>query len=285
MSTHISQIILSKIEKENIKPKARWYFVIEHGVLWIPGVLVTILGAVAVAGTLYSVVHSGWEYSEFVYQSQVGFIIEAVPLLWIGSLFFFSLVIVKALRTTHSGYRLSTKGILFGSIAVSIILGVIIYTVDEIFEVKSLIRYQVQVREQHIVTSLEKGRLVGLVEKKYETSILVRDKNNILWDVDLSLLGSTTPTFVKEGKSINIIGTTTREADNNQETGGTTTENNGKEFIACAIFSRETEVFVHSSSTSNTKKYTPRMFNQNNNPDCKALLDEIKRNIRTTVPS
>ena len=27
MSTHISQIILNKIEKENIKPKARWYFV------------------------------------------------------------------------------------------------------------------------------------------------------------------------------------------------------------------------------------------------------------------
>ena len=279
MSTHISQIILNKIEKENIKPKAKWYFVAEHTALWIPGIVVTVLGAVAIAGMLYSAVHSGWEYREFVYPSQVDFFVKTVPLLWITSFIFFGSLITQALRTTHSGYRLSTKRILLGSMTTSVLLGVIFYSLDEVFEVNSVIRYQVQTREEEIVSSLEKGRLVGIVEKKYDNIITVRDKNNVLWSVDLSLLGSSTPLFIQEGRSINIVGTTTDENKEEQNNDEKSSEDKEKVFIACAVFPREP-----TTSSARTKlspnNHTPKVHNQNNNPDCKLLLNEIKRNIR-----
>lgn len=279
MSTHISQIILNKIEKENIKPKARWYFVAEHAALWIPGIVVTALGAVAVAGTLYSAVHSGWEYREFVYPSQIDFIVKTIPLLWITSFIFFGSLITQALRTTHSGYRLSTKNILLGSMTTSILLGFIFYSLDEVFEVNSIIRYQVQTREEEIVSSLEKGRLVGIVEKKYENIILVRDKDNVLWSVDLSLLGSSTPLFIQEGRGINVVGTTTDENKEGQNNNDNSSEDEEKVFIACAVFRRE--LITSSIRTKlSPNNHTPKVRNQNNNPDCKLLLDEIKRNIR-----
>lgn len=280
MSTHISQIILEKIERENIKPKSRWYFVMEHAVLWIPGVLVTALGAVAVAGMLYSTIHSGWEYSDFVYPSHLAFLTDAIPFLWILSFVFFNSVIIKALRTTHSGYRLSAKGILLGSFATSVVLGIGIYTLDQIFEANSIIRYQVQQREQNVMSSLEKGRLVGRVEKKYGEMVTLRDRDNTLWNVDLSLLGSTTPTFVQEGKSINVIGTTTDEVSSNEEESDADAENTEKVFVACAVFPREGERLAHDASQQNNKLHGGRVRTANNNPDCKTLLEQIKKNVR-----
>lgn len=282
MSTHISQIILDKIQKEKIQPTPKWYFVAEHAVLWIPGVIVTFLGALAVAGILYSFIHSGWEYSEFVYPSQVDFLIEAMPFLWILSFILFNSVIVKALRTTHSGYRLSVKGILLGSVTASIFLGIGIYLCDEVFEANSIIRYQVQMRERQISSAIEKGRLIGLVEKKYQTSLLVRDRDNILWNVDLSLLGTSTFVFIQEGKSITIIGTTTDENSSN-ENNDNSGEDKEKVFIACAIFPKEVTAPVRSSSTQKVITHRPRVHTQSNNPDCKVLLNEIKKNIRSNA--
>lgn len=280
MSTHISQTILNKIQKENIQPKAKSYFVVEHAILWIPGVLVTFLGALAIAGILYSATHSGLEYGDFVYPSQLDFILESVPFLWILSFLLFNSIIVKAFRTTHSGYRLSVKGILLVSVTTSVVLGVCIYKLDETFEANSIIRYQVQMREAQVTSSLEKGRLVGYVEKKYGNILFVRDKENTLWNVDLSLLDSTTSNFTQEGKSINVIGTTTDEKNISENGNDGSEENNERVFIACAIFPREMKAPVRGSSTQKSIMRAPRVRGQSNNPDCKMLLNEIKKSVR-----
>lgn len=280
MSTDTTQTILNKIQKENIKPKARWYFVVEHAVLWIPGVLVTLLGAIAIAGILYSVVHSGWEYREFVYQSQIDFIMAAIPFIWVISFLFFNSLIVKALRTTHSGYRLSVKAILLGSVTTSIVLGAGIYASDEAFKANSVIRYQVQMREQQVLSSPEKGRLVGRVEKKYDSSVTLRDKDNTLWSVDMSGFGSTTLPFVEEGESINVIGTTTDENSKNEEEEDAEGESHERVFVACAIFPREMDSPIPDKREQPIKMRNPRIRSQNKNPDCKTLLENIKEHVR-----
>lgn len=272
MSTHISKTILDKIQKENIKPKARWYFVVEHGVLWIPGVLVTALGAVAVAGMLYAVAHSGWEYHEFIYASKIDFFVAASPFLWILSFIVFNSLIVRALRTTHLGYRLSAKKILLGSIGSSIIIGSCSYIIDEKFEADSIIRYPVHMREEQIWTSPQDGRLMGRIEKKYEDSMVVRDKNNMLWIVDMSGFGTTTFPFVVEGKSIRIIGTSTNEKT---ETGEG--ESKGETFIACAVFPWELGSPVRPQIQPFRGNRSPKMRPpQNKSPDCSVLLDHMR---------
>jgi hypothetical protein len=273
MSTHISKTILDKIEKENIKPRARWYFVVEHGVLWIPGALVTALGAVAVAGMLYAVAHSGWEYHEFIYASRVDFFVAASPFLWILSFVVFNSLIVKALRTTHLGYRLSAKKILLGSIGSSIILGSCSYIIDEKFDADSIIRYPVHIREEQIWTSPQEGRLMGRIEKKYEDSVIIRDKNNILWIIDMSGFGTTTFPFVVEGKSIRIIGTSTNESNIIGDD-----DSKGATFIACAVFPWEIGGPVRTQLQPFRGNPSPKMRQlQNKNPDCAILLDHMKR--------
>jgi hypothetical protein len=271
MSTHISQIILEKIQKENIKPKARWYFVMEHAALWIPGVLVTALGAASVAGICYGIAHSGWEHRDFVYKSKMDFMLAAVPMLWIVSFALFNSLIVRALRTTKEGYKLSVKKIMFGSIGTSIILGVGVYMLDERFEADSVIRYSVRAREEQIWTSPKAGRIAGRIEKKEEGSIVLRDKDGVLWTVDISGFGTTTFPFVVEGKSLRILGTSTDEIDEKDRT-----------FIACAVFPWEIGELARRPAppfVNGERLIKPRI--QNKNPDCKVVLDDMRAHMRS----
>lgn len=281
MSTHISQIILNKIEKENIKPKAKWYFVMEHAVLWVPGILVTALGAASVAGICYGIAHSGWEHRDFTYKSKMDFMIAAVPALWIISFALFNSLIVRALRTTKEGYKLSVTKIMLGSVGASIVLGIGLYSVDETFEVNSVIRYPVRAREMQLWTSPEEGRINGRIEKKYETSLVMRDKDNVLWTVDMSGFGSTTFPFVVEGKSIRVLGTSTYEIDEKTEDGGS--ESKEHTFVACAVFPWEIgEPIRRPAPPFASGDYRPKMRIQNKNPDCKILLDEMRNRGRAS---
>lgn len=274
MNTKISQTILHKIEKENIKPKARWYFVLEHGILWVPGILVTLLGAVAVAGIVYAVMHSGWEYNEFVYKTKVDFLIATTPFLWVISFALFNSLIVKALRTTHLGYRMSAKKIIIGSFTTSIILGCSVYVFDEKFEVDSLIRYPVHIREKGVWSSPEQGRMSGIVEKKYEKALLVRDFENRLWIVDMSGFGSTTFPFVEEGKSIRVLGTTTENISINTDV------NKEYSFVACALFPWEIGGRMHKQIPPKGEFNKPKFRLNNQNPDCESILEEMKGKVR-----
>lgn len=271
----ISQSILHKIQQENIKPKARWYFILEHIALWIPGVIVTALGALAVAGMLYAAAHSGWEYNEFIYPSKMEFLLAAAPFLWIISFIVFNSLIVKALRTTHLGYRLSVKRILLGSVTASVVIGTSGYIVDEMFKANSIIRYPVRMREEQVWSSPQKGRISGRIEKKYETSIVLRDKDNVLWSIDMSGFGSTTFPFVKEGESLRILGTSTNEVTETEDE-----ESKEHSFVACAVFPWEIGEPNRKPLIKPHPLREARNRMQNKNPDCKTLLEEMKKSVR-----
>lgn len=279
MNTNISQTILHKIEKENIKPKAKWYFVLEHAALWIPGVFVTAVGAASVAGICYGVAHAGWEYRDFLYRSKMDFMIAAVPILWVISFTLFNSLIVKALRTTHLGYRLSVKKIMLGSVATSVVLGAGLYIVDEQFEVNSVIRYPVRAREMQLWTSPEEGRINGRIEKKYDTSLVIRDKDNVLWTIDMSGFGSTTFPFIEEGKSLRVIGTSTDEINESKEEDDSD-ETKEHTFVACAVFPWEIGEPVRKPAPPFMGVRPPKMRMQNKNPDCKILLDAMRNRMR-----
>ncbi len=257
MNTLTPQSILDKIKKEEIKPKAKWRLAFEHTLLWIPGVVVTTIGAIAVAGTLYSLSHSGWEYREFTHDSLFTFIIDAFPLLWLLSFVLFSSLIVQALRTTHAGYKLSLKRILFGSIIVSIIIGWGIYIADDTYKADSFIRFSVHEREKVLWDMPSEGRLVGIVEAVEPSYVTMRDEEGELWNVTMPSLSTTTFPFIVIGDPIRVIGTTTEE----------------NTFTACLVFPWEIGgVHPPLPVLKNIKKYSPIKMT----PDCKVILETLK---------
>ena len=262
MNTHTSEAVLAKIKKENIKPKAKWYFLVKHSVLWLPGCIVTILGGFSVAGALYAANHSGWEYREFIYKTDTDFFFDAVPFLWIFSFAVFGSLIVKALRTTHKGYKLSIKVIFLSSFIISLLLGVLIYFIDDKYDADSFIRYPVHAREKGIWFSPEKGRIAGLVENIEGSVLTLRDKDDKVWNVDISGFSKVAP-FVKKGESIRVLGTSTEELG----------------FVACEVFPWEIGGFKKPPNMPFLMHGEhPKPKPQNNtNPDCKSILSQMRR--------
>jgi len=135
--------ILAAIETKQVIPRPKWYFVVRNTLLWIPGVITTLLGAYTVAGLLYGVLHS---------HPNALFLVAAIPLLWVISFMLFSIIGLSLLRHTHSGYRHTTLQLLLVSVASSIIIGILFYavtqdTIDN--KVKTYYRYPTQHEEEY----------------------------------------------------------------------------------------------------------------------------------------
>jgi hypothetical protein len=114
--------IIAAIDKQKVTPRPRAYFILRNAILWIPGILTTLLGAYTVAGILYGIIHPHWENRTYF----------AIPLLWVVSFCLFSIVTISLIRkTTSSGYRHSAEQLLLISVTVSVALGVVIYALTQ----------------------------------------------------------------------------------------------------------------------------------------------------------
>jgi len=231
--------ILEKMETENITPTPQWQFALQHGLLWIPGTLVTLVGACAWAGMLFGWKHANFaEYQRFIAPSRLQFLLETMPLIWIGSFLLFTGVIVQTLRLTPKGYRFNSRRVLGASLLISIILGTILYVIDMRGYRNAIIRYPVERQHKALWSHPEAGHIAGLVEIQDDIVILT-DLNNKQWVLDTSFLPTTTA--LTDGVMSRFVG---RQIDD-------------ENFLVCIAL---------------PWKLTPQSGNQNQNSQLKVML-------------
>jgi hypothetical protein len=139
--------ILFAIHDQQVTPLPKWYFTARNSILWVPGVITTILGAYTIAGVLYGILHAQWDQGGYVESGNPVFLIATIPLLWVVSFLVFSIISTTLLRKTSTGYRHTTLQLLLVSVASSIILGLLFYTVTQDADdnrVKTYYRYPTQ---------------------------------------------------------------------------------------------------------------------------------------------
>lgn len=201
----IKDAILEKVQKEHITPKSPWYFRARHAVLWTPGIAVTILGSFAVAGMLFGAVHAGWQYRSLTQMSVVRFLGEVIPLLWVGSLVVFGVLIVKTLRLTAKGYRYKTGAILGVSFLTSVVGGAALFALDMTVQHNALIRFETERNQKALWMAPEKGRLTGTIEIFDDGTVVLADARGDRWVLDTSELPSFSEPLVA-GTSVRMLG-------------------------------------------------------------------------------
>ncbi len=130
-TTNTTEKILSAIESRQITQRPKWYFVLRHSILWVPGIVTTLLGAYTMAGIVYGILHNPWQHPVLAHSSHPIFVTAGIPLLWIVSFGLFCLVTISLLRRTHTGYKHTALQLLLVSVAASIIIGLLFYALTQ----------------------------------------------------------------------------------------------------------------------------------------------------------
>jgi hypothetical protein len=124
----ITEEVFKKLEEGQVKPIARWHFVLRNNTFWALWGLSVAIGSCASAATIFVFFNAGWQYQSVTHDSFFRFLLDTLPLFWlvaIGLMVFFG---YYNIRHTNRGYRFSVYLVMISSVIASFIGGTILYT-------------------------------------------------------------------------------------------------------------------------------------------------------------
>ncbi len=124
----IAEEVFKKLEADQVKPIARWHFVLRNSSFWALWGLSVVLGACATAATIFVFLNSGWRYQAITHDSFFKFLLDVVPVFWIISIGAMVAFGCFNIRHTARGYRFSFYLVVIASIVASFIGGTLLYT-------------------------------------------------------------------------------------------------------------------------------------------------------------
>ncbi len=206
---NISQIVLQKIKKENIKPISREIFNIKKVLFWAAVALSLIIGAFTFALILSGFFNNDWDlYDKF----GVNFIFKTLPYFWVISFIIFIILGDFYYRKTLLGYRHTTlvivgvyllSGIIFGSIFY--VFGISEWMERSLVEVSPVYR-NIVLNRHEFWTHPEDGLLSGKIIKIEENGIQIIDSLGGVWLIDTSTSTNRGKIKIIKGERIKVLG-------------------------------------------------------------------------------
>jgi len=202
--TPVCSAVLQRLETDKVQPRSRLFFQSKECVIWTVWFFSLLVGAVAVAVTLYISMSVPYTIYEATHNNLLTALISALPFVWI--LVFISTVYLALvnLRRTKHGYRYRVYTVLAGSILLSVFAGAALQTVGGGYVLDQTIGEMIAVYpsyEQQQYTAWQEpgeGRLIGTLlpyengtsteETSNEPEFVFADMHQELWQIDTSEL-------------------------------------------------------------------------------------------------
>ena len=203
--------VFSRIKDEGITPKQKWRFLCEESGIWTLFLLALLIGSGAVAATIFSQLHVGWEYYEATHDNTLTFLVETLPHLWLlvlGGMVWFG---YYQLRHTKKGYRYPLWGIVVVSIAGSVVGGVVLHSfgyghvVDHKLGKYIPTHKSALFMQEALWQNPAEGRLYGTLSFGTTTYTLT-DKENKTWQLVVGTASPHDQTLLRVGESVRVLG-------------------------------------------------------------------------------
>ena len=218
MNNTLSKKILSQIESGDLTPLPRWRFIVLHTSFWIFAIASVVIGAIAVAATLFIFIDF---YRHGLplppppppppMRSTIIDFLQIIPLVWVVVFAVFILIAQVSLKHTRSGYRYQLSSVVLVSVVASILLGSAFHLLGVGRATHGLLEqappYRSMVYDAHAAWDRPTiGRLAGMVvaiESSGDFSLV--DFRGRLWRVRVA---TSTKTLLPEASStIRMFGT------------------------------------------------------------------------------
>ncbi|MFA7169373.1 MAG: hypothetical protein WC178_00795 [Candidatus Paceibacterota bacterium] len=214
MEKDFSQEILEKIKTEQIKPKSRWLFVFKNSLVWLIFGASIILGALSFSVILHFWEINDWDVSYRLSENFLTFVILTMPYFWLICFLAFLGLAYLYLKNTKTGYRYEFAKILVLSLALSFVIGGLLYSIgagrqtESEFAARAPFYKNIKNNQEEIWFQPERGVIAGKVLTILENGEILEldDPHHVVWTVDASDAEYFREFIVKEGFMIKVFG-------------------------------------------------------------------------------
>lgn len=202
----LSQKVLEQIQKEHIKPKPRWEFLLKDYVIWGLFVIVIAIGSVSVSVIIFMTRHD----LPYVAREAKALMIS-LPYFWLILMALFLGLAYYNFKHTKTGYRYNAYVIFFLSFILSIALGSIIYASGGARKLEEacyhrLPMYQLMMdRRGQVWVEVSQGKLAGTILEVKPENIRLESFDDKLWLVWLPLESGEHPPLMA-GMRVRVFG-------------------------------------------------------------------------------
>ncbi len=224
---NLANKVLERIDQEHVAPRPRWQFATRNIAFWVLWVFSILLGAGAVAATIFVIANAGWEYSPATHEFFPGFVFGSLPYLWISVLAVMIILGYENFRHTKWGYRTPLIGIVGISVVGSLLAGLLLYqfgigqAVDEQIGGRLPFHHSVMSKQRITWMSPDRGLLAGEVMSVTQdaSAMSLRGYDGKMWNVSLDLLTPPEREILLRFKDVRVIGrfVETRNASGEKE--------------------------------------------------------------------
>ncbi len=190
---HLKTQVLQRITKEQICPRSRWFFRSIECVVWTSWFVSVLVGAVAIAVTLYAIRLRQYDFFEITHDNSWWLIVDTLPYLWLATLVVVVWLAVYNVRRSNRGYRYALWLVLGSSILASLFLGSVFHLLNVGFMVdrsfgQYMPTYPSQIKyDEARWQQPDAGRLIGrLYVPAVASSTLLQfiDMHEVVWVVE-----------------------------------------------------------------------------------------------------
>lgn len=230
--TPLKERIFERIETENVCPRSRWFFRSRECFVWALWLLSVVIGALAIAVSVFVVSHHQYALYEATHENFLTFLVDTLPYLWIVVFGIMVFVAVYNLRHTSRGYRYPLPYILASSIILSFAGGSALqffgfgYTIDSILGKQMQAYMSMEKQEARMWQAPEEGRLLGrqvFVTVSPTTTVVFADTTGQRWRLNVTELFDRDRALLASEERVRVF--------------GELTDRDAKIFHACGVFS------------------------------------------------
>jgi len=210
---NLPQKILKTIQSKDIKPKAKWKFVIKNILVWTASIISLILSSLAVSIVIYLVKNSDWDLYPRLAGGLLRFIMMALPYFWLGFLVIFILLMYYNFKHTKKGYKYKLGIIILVSILGSLFIGILFYNIGVAEAVEDSLFQKIPVYRKFLNpkarmwTNPPKGFLGGqIISIDADDEIRVMDFKKREWQVIDGEIFKQQREMLVPGKYIKVLG-------------------------------------------------------------------------------
>lgn len=189
----LSEKILKTVQKEKLKIKPRWQFVLKRVLIWTALVVAILLGSIAVSMIMFQLTSIEWHLLSRFGPERPRIILSIVPYFWLFVAAILMTFVYFEFKQTKTGYRYRSGIIIAVAILISLILGTTIFTIRGPAHLEPFLRERMPFYEninfvghRQFWLAPERGLLGGKVDAALDEKMFtLRDFHDQMWSVTI----------------------------------------------------------------------------------------------------